>query len=29
MKYYAVKVGKKTGIFISWSEAEPLVKGYI
>lgn len=28
MKYYAVKVGKKTGIFTNWSEAEPLVKGY-
>ena len=28
MKYYAVKVGKRTGIFRTWSEAEPLVKGY-
>lgn len=29
MKYYAVRVGKKTGIFTTWSETEPLVKGYL
>lgn len=27
-KYYAVKRGVKTGIFCSWAECEPLVKGY-
>lgn len=27
-KYYAVKKGVKTGIFHSWPECEPLVKGY-
>ena len=27
-KYYAVKVGKKTGIFYSWPECEEAVKGY-
>ena len=28
MKYYAVKVGRETGIYTSWEEAEKLVKGY-
>lgn len=28
MKYYAVKIGRKTGIYTSWNEAEKLVKGY-
>lgn len=28
MKYYAVKEGRKTGIYTSWDEAEKLVKGY-
>lgn len=27
MKYYAVKSGKKTGIFTTWAEAEKQVKG--
>lgn len=27
-KYYAVKVGKRTGIFYSWPECEEAVKGY-
>ena len=27
-KYYAVKVGSVPGIYLSWAEAEPLVKGY-
>lgn len=27
-KYYAVKEGKQTGIFTSWSECEAQVKGY-
>lgn len=28
MKYYAVKVGRETGIYTSWEEAEKLVRGY-
>lgn len=28
MKYYAVRVGRETGIYTSWDEAEKLVKGY-
>ncbi len=28
MKYYAVRVGRETGIYMSWDEAEKLVKGY-
>ena len=28
MKFYAVKKGKKTGIFTTWDETEKLVKGY-
>ncbi len=28
MKYYAVKVGLEPGIYESWAEAEPLVKGF-
>ncbi|KRK69588.1 ribonuclease H [Lentilactobacillus buchneri DSM 20057] len=28
MKYYAVKKGRKTGIFTSWDEAEKKVKGF-
>ena len=28
MKYYAVKVGKKTGIFLTWEEAKTYVLGY-
>lgn len=28
MKYYAVKKGRKTGVFTSWNETEKLVKGY-
>lgn len=28
MKYYAVKVGKETGIYTSWDKAEKFVKGY-
>jgi ribonuclease HI len=28
MKYYAVKKGRKTGIFTSWSACEAQVKGY-
>ncbi|MCR5396861.1 MAG: ribonuclease H family protein [Lachnospiraceae bacterium] len=27
-KYYAVKVGSAPGIYLSWAEAEPLVKGF-
>lgn len=27
-KYYAVKVGKKTGIFHTWDECRPLVHGF-
>lgn len=27
-KFYAIKKGKQTGIFNSWSEAEPLVHGF-
>ncbi len=27
-KYYAVKAGRKTGVFSSWSECEEQVKGY-
>ncbi|MED6220086.1 hypothetical protein PIB30_041553 [Stylosanthes scabra] len=27
-KYYAVREGKKTGIYRSWEEVEELVKGY-
>ena len=27
-KFYAVKVGSAPGIYLSWAEAEPLVKGY-
>ena len=27
-KYYAVKVGSVPGIYLSWAEAEPLVKGF-
>ena len=27
-KYYSVAVGKKTGVFTTWSEAEAQVKGY-
>lgn len=27
-KYYAVKKGRKTGIFTTWSEAQPHVSGY-
>lgn len=28
MKYYAVKKGKNTGIFLSWEDCEVQVKGY-
>lgn len=28
MKFYAVKVGRQTGVFYSWSECEAQVKGY-
>lgn len=28
MRYYAVKTGRKTGIYTSWDETEELVKGY-
>ncbi|PKE16740.1 ribonuclease H1 domain-containing protein [Macrococcoides caseolyticum] len=28
MKFYAIKVGKETGIYNSWEEASPLVQGY-
>jgi ribonuclease HI len=28
MKFYAVKKGKKTGIFESWEECEEQVKGF-
>ena len=28
MKYYAIKVGRKTGIFTDWNECQPLVKGF-
>lgn len=28
MKYYAVKNGRKTGIYTSWEDTEKLVKGY-
>lgn len=28
MKYYAVKKGRKTGLFTTWSECEAEVKGY-
>ena len=28
MKYYAVKTGRKTGIYTSWEDTEKLVKGY-
>ena len=28
MKYYAVKNGRKTGIYTSWEDTENLVKGY-
>ena len=28
MKYYAVKKGRKTGIFTSWEECEKQVKGF-
>ena len=28
MKYYAVKVGKKTGIFITWEECKEQVEGF-
>ena len=28
MKYYAIKVGRETGIYTSWEEAEKLVKGF-
>lgn len=28
MKYYAVKVGRETGIFTAWSDCERQVKGY-
>ena len=28
MKYYAVAVGRSTGVFGSWDEAKPLVSGY-
>lgn len=28
MKYYAVKIGKQTGIFTTWAEAEKHVKGF-
>ncbi|HEM3649581.1 TPA: RNase H1/viroplasmin domain-containing protein [Streptococcus suis] len=28
MKYYAIKSGRKTGIFNSWTEAEGYVKGF-
>lgn len=27
-RYYAVAVGRRTGIFRSWEEAEPLVRGF-
>lgn len=28
VKYYAVAIGKETGLFTSWSQVEPLVKGF-
>lgn len=28
MKYYAVKLGRQTGIFETWGEAEAQVKGF-
>lgn len=28
MSYYAVKLGRKTGVFNSWDEVEPLIKGF-
>ena len=28
MRYYAVRRGRQTGIFVSWSVCEPLVNGY-
>ena len=28
MKYYAIKVGRKTGIFTDWDECQSLVKGF-
>lgn len=28
MKYYAVKAGSKPGIYTTWAECEPLVKGF-
>ena len=28
MKYYAVKVGKTTGIFDNWSECNESIKGF-
>lgn len=28
MKYYAVKKGRECGIYTSWQDCEPLVKGY-
>ena len=27
-KYYAVKIGRIPGIYQTWAEAEPQVKGY-
>ncbi len=28
MKYYAIRIGRKTGIFTSWDEAKEYVLGY-
>ena len=28
MKYYAVRIGRKPGIYTTWAEAESQVKGY-
>ncbi len=28
MKYYAVRSGRSTGVFTSWSECEAQVKGF-
>ena len=27
-KFYAVAAGRTTGVYTSWAEAEPLVKGF-
>ena len=27
-KYYAVRSGRKTGVFLSWAECEEQVKGF-